>query len=104
MDPGESDMQTALRETQEEAGFNKEDLKIHPNKKIELKYEVRGKMKTVVYFVGEVVGDKEVVLSREHTEYKWLGIEKACMYAKYEDMQGALREVHEFVGSSGCFD
>ena len=97
-------MQTALRETQEEAGFNKEDLKIHPDKKIELKYDVRGRMKTVVYFVGEVTSNKEVVLSKEHTEYKWLGIEDACQYAKYKDMQGALREVHVYVGSSGSFD
>ena len=94
-------MQTALRETEEEAGFKKEDLKVDSSKKIELKYDVRGKTKTVVYFVGELVSDKEVRLSREHTEFKWLGVEEACEYAKYKDMQGALREVHEYVGSPG---
>ena len=93
-------MQTALRETEEECGYTKEDVTVDKDKKIELKYEVRGKQKTTVYFVGELARvDKEVRLSEEHTEHKWLGIEEACVTAKYQDMQKALREVHSHVSS-----
>ena len=37
VDPGESDYETALRETVEESGFSREILKITPDYKVELK-------------------------------------------------------------------
>ena len=97
MDPGEDDMQTALRETEEECGYKREDVTVDKEKKIELRYEVRGKQKTTVYFVAELKVGKKMWLSPEHTEHRWLGIEEACVTAKYQDLQGALREVHSYV-------
>ncbi|KAG7201926.1 hypothetical protein KM043_004636 [Ampulex compressa] len=88
VDAGETDMQTALRETEEEAGLLASDLKIFENIKQEIVYQVQGKPKTVVYFLAEILKpDKTIRLSDEHQAYKWLPLEEACTLAKYVEMQ-----------------
>ncbi|XP_019640473.1 PREDICTED: uncharacterized protein LOC109482222 [Branchiostoma belcheri] len=78
VDPGESDLQTALRETQEEAGLSAEHFHIMENFKKVLEYNVRGKPKTVIYWLAELKNsDTPVVLSDEHQKYEWLGLEEA---------------------------
>lgn len=37
-----------------------------------LQYEVRGKPKTTVYFVAQLLSAKDPVLSDEHTEYRFV--------------------------------
>ncbi|KAJ8678803.1 hypothetical protein QAD02_014590 [Eretmocerus hayati] len=79
VDKGESDFETALRETQEEAGFVKEDLKIFEDLKRELNYPVNGKPKTVIYWLAELINKtKDVRMSDEHKDYKWLPVKEAC--------------------------
>lgn len=91
VDPGESDMESALRETQEEAGFLASDLIIFEDAKQELNYEVNGKPKTVVYWLAELVNiDKPIQLSHEHQAFKWLPLQEACSIAKYQDMQNFI--------------
>nr|XP_034172773.1 bis(5'-nucleosyl)-tetraphosphatase [asymmetrical] [Osmia lignaria] len=98
VDPGESDMETALRETEEEAGFIASDLKIFNDAKQELKYEVKGKPKIVVYWLAELLNpDKPVRLSHEHQAFKWLPLEEACSVAKYEDMQKMLMYFNDYI-------
>ncbi|XP_029049490.1 bis(5'-nucleosyl)-tetraphosphatase [asymmetrical] isoform X1 [Osmia bicornis bicornis] len=98
VDPGESDMETALRETEEEAGFIASDLKIFNDAKQELKYEVKGKPKIVVYWLAELLNpDKPVRLSHEHQAFKWLPLEEACSVAKYEDMQKMLKYFNDYI-------
>lgn len=98
VDPGESDMESALRETQEEAGLLPSDLIIFEDAKQELNYEVNGKPKTVVYWLAELVNiDKPIQLSYEHQAFKWLPLEEACSIAKYQDMQNALKNFNEYI-------
>ena len=98
VDPGESDMETALRETEEEAGFIASDLKIFNDAKQELKYEVKGKPKIVIYWLAELLNpDKPVRLSHEHQAFKWLPLEEACSVAKYEDMQKMLKYFNDYI-------
>ena len=60
MDQGEDDMTTALRETQEEAGLDKSDLKIM-EKTWELSYPVKDwkdgivRQKSTIYFLAELI-------------------------------------------------
>ena len=60
VDKGETDLVTALRETQEEAGFVQQDLKVL-DKTWELSYPVKGwqdgvvRQKTTVYFLAELI-------------------------------------------------
>ncbi|XP_068736518.1 bis(5'-nucleosyl)-tetraphosphatase [asymmetrical]-like [Montipora capricornis] len=95
VDPGESDMQTALRETEEESGLEVSSLNVMEHAKTTLNYEVRGKPKTVIYWAAEVKDyDEPVQLSREHQDFKWLPIDRACDLL--HDTTGlALREVDE---------
>lgn len=93
VDPGESDMETALRETEEESGLTRGSLNVMENLRRTLNYEVRGKPKTVIYWPAEVKDyDVPIRLSREHREFKWLTIEKACELL-HSTTGVALREV-----------
>lgn len=98
VDPGESDMETALRETEEEAGLVANDFKIFEDAKQELKYDVNGKPKIVIYWLAELLNpDKPVRLSDEHQAFKWLPLEEACSVAQYEEMQNALKYFNDYI-------
>ena len=98
VDPGESDLETAYRETEEEAGFLKKDLAVHDNMKIELNYEVEGKPKTTIYWLAKLIDPLTAVkLSDEHQDFKWLQLGDACEFVAFPDMQEALRKCHEYI-------
>lgn len=104
VDPGEDDITTALRETEEEAGIKSEQLKVYEDVKIELNYVVnndyvKNKSKTVIYWPAEVNSDQAVTLSKEHQNYKWLNIQDACSLCGFNDMENALKEVHDKLNS-----
>lgn len=100
VDPGEDDLQTAFRETQEEAGLQANQLTLVEGYKKELHYPVHGKPKTVVYWLAEVKDcNTEIKLSDEHQAFRWLKLEDACKFAEYEDMQATLKDVHQFLCS-----
>ncbi|KAM4879240.1 bis(5'-nucleosyl)-tetraphosphatase [asymmetrical] isoform 1-T1 [Sylvia borin] len=100
VDPGEDDLQTAFRETEEEAGLQASQLTLIAGYKKELHYPVRGKPKTVVYWLAEMKDcNTEIKLSEEHQAFQWLKLEDACKFAEYEDMQATLKEVHQFLCS-----
>lgn len=91
-------MVTALRETEEEAGFVREDLKVIEEARQELVYNVNNKPKTVIYWLAELVDQsKEARLSSEHQDFKWLGLQEACKLAGYEEMQNTLKYFDEYI-------
>ncbi|KAI9521150.1 nudix (nucleoside diphosphate linked moiety X)-type motif 2 [Dissostichus eleginoides] len=92
VDPGEDDLTTALRETKEEAGLGEEQLKVVDGFLQELRYEVRGKPKEVLYWLAELRDTgTAVTLSDEHQDYRWARLEEACTLAQYKDLQDTLR-------------
>lgn len=92
VDPGEDDLTTALRETREEAGLGTEHLRMVHGFLQELRYEVRGRPKEVLYWLAELKDPKmAVTLSEEHQDYRWAGLEEACALAQYQDLQDTLR-------------
>ncbi|XP_061392282.1 bis(5'-nucleosyl)-tetraphosphatase [asymmetrical] [Musca vetustissima] len=98
VDPGEDDYTTAVRETKEEAGYSEDDLIIYKDNPITLNYEVRGKPKTVIYWLAELKDvSKEPVLSEEHTELKWLNKESAKEIVGYKDNQDMIDKFHETI-------
>uniref|UniRef100_UPI002540129A bis(5'-nucleosyl)-tetraphosphatase [asymmetrical] n=1 Tax=Euleptes europaea TaxID=460621 RepID=UPI002540129A len=100
VDPGEDDLQTALRETQEEAGLDPSQFTILEGFKKELNYTVRGKPKSVIYWLAEMKdSDVEVKLSSEHQAFRWLPLNEACELSGYQDMQATIREAHRFLCS-----
>lgn len=98
MNRGETDYQTALRETEEEAGFAQEDMRIFHDFKIEMEYLVKGRPKTVIYWLAELINsNKDARLSEEHQDFKWLPIEEACTLSQYLEMQDALKKCHKYI-------
>ncbi|TGZ54261.1 purine phosphoribosyltransferase family protein Apf [Temnothorax americanus] len=98
VDPDESDMETALRETREEAGFVPNDLKIFEDARHEMTYEVKGRPKIVIYWLAELLNpDKPVRLSDEHQAFDWLPLREACDRARYDEMRKALNEFDKYV-------
>ncbi|KAL2099587.1 hypothetical protein ACEWY4_003981 [Coilia grayii] len=98
VDPGEDDLTTALRETREEAGLGEEHLHVVKNFLKELRYQVRGKDKTVLYWLAELRDPStSVTLSEEHQDYRWARLDEACKLAGYQDLQDTLREAQNYL-------
>ncbi|XP_057294209.1 bis(5'-nucleosyl)-tetraphosphatase [asymmetrical]-like isoform X2 [Hydractinia symbiolongicarpus] len=99
VDPGESDLQTAYRETLEESGITKDDLAIHENVKFELNYHVKGGIpKTSVYWLAKLINPEAVVkLSNEHIAFKWSGLKEACSLADFADFQDMLHKCEKYL-------
>ncbi|VVC92759.1 unnamed protein product [Leptidea sinapis] len=97
VDPGESDWETALRETEEEAGLCEKDLEIHKNLNKTLSYNVNEKPKEVVYWLAKLKNPNTAVkLSDEHQDFKWLPLQQAQEISGFEDMKILLSEFHEY--------
>lgn len=74
-EPGESILQTALRETEEETGISADQIELDPRFRFILEYDVVGKRrgdyrKRVTYFLG-FVNEKLPVRLTEHLGYEW---------------------------------
>lgn len=98
VDPGETDLVTAYRETIEESGLQKSDLKVYEDTKKTLNYKVKGKPKIVHYWLAELINPQaKVKLSHEHQDYKWLSLKEACDIVEYKDMQEVLTEFEGYL-------
>ncbi|MEZ6133544.1 MAG: NUDIX domain-containing protein [Pirellulaceae bacterium] len=74
-EPGESILETALRETEEETGISADEIHVDPSFKFAIEYYVTGKKrgdyhKRVTYFLGTVEAPREVELT-EHVGFRW---------------------------------
>lgn len=97
-DCGETNLETALRETEEETGLVAHDLRIFEDAKQELNYKVKGLPKIVIYWLAELKNcDKPIQLSHEHQAFKWLPLEEACSVAKYEELQNTLKTFDDYI-------
>lgn len=78
IEAGESEMDCALRELEEETGFPKEQIRIEPEFRFELTYQPRYRRfggerveKTVVIFLGWLLADNSEPKPTEHGAYEW---------------------------------
>lgn len=77
VDPGETEMECALRELVEETGIAKDDIKIDPDYRFEMKYVIFPKRtnfeeteKTLIIFLGTLIREVEIKIT-EHDGYEW---------------------------------
>lgn len=77
-EPGESEMECALRELQEETGIAPDQIEVDPHFRFATEYEVCPKKyngerchKTTVIFWGRLLCDVQIALT-EHLGYRWL--------------------------------
>jgi 8-oxo-dGTP pyrophosphatase MutT (NUDIX family) len=98
---GETNMQAALRELQEETGISK--IEIKPDFATSIKYifeDYAGRLieKTVHFFVGEVKKKDGVILSpREHKGFTWLPFNEAVQKLTYQTARDVLIKADEFI-------
>ena len=94
VDPGESDLETAYRETEEEAGIKKSEINLHEDFCNEIEYVVTRsfnhkadtqRQKSSVFFLGQVDYSQKVTLSEEHVGYKWIVFDEAKKSTKFEN-------------------
>ena len=97
VEDGESELESALRETAEETGLA--ELAVHPHFRFEMRYPAarKGKVhdKTVVYFAAHLLGG-EVVLSEEHSHFEWLPLADAVAAIPFANLKAALLEHARF--------
>lgn len=97
VDPGETNMETALRETQEETGIPPADLTVKQGFEKVLRYKAFGRNKMVTYWLAQLLTDRDIVISHEHEAYCWQKVEEACKLVGYQDMQETLKECETFL-------
>ncbi len=95
IDAGENEMQAALREAREEAGLK--ELKIIPDFRQAIHYEIRSKQKEVIYFLAEMPPNTEVKLSAEHTEHRWLPLDAALDILQFDNARRLLDKARDFL-------
>lgn len=103
-EPGETDLQTARRETEEETGLS--DLDSDPWFARELVYPARRRgvayVKTVVYLLARLNSGR-VRLSEEHSEARWVGLGEALSLLPYAALGGVVRDAALFLKDPALF-
>lgn len=101
VEPDEEEEETLLREAEEEARLIDLNI-IHGFKeRISYTYKRDGKpiAKDVVFYLAETQ-TKDIKLSFEHKEYKWLEFEKALKQVTYPTSKDVLKKADKFIRKS----
>ena len=93
---GEKEEEAGIREVQEETGISKIVLMDNFKEKVHYIYKRQGKTihKDVVYFLAKS-NEKEVTLSFEHSEYKWLCFEDSLKQLSFENAKTVLKKANQ---------
>lgn len=98
IEKGEKIEQAARREIFEETGIS--NIEFMPNFKHWYKIFFRWKdktiMKIITYFLAQTK-HKQVKLSFEHINHKWLTFNQALNHMKFKESRQALEKAHEFL-------
>lgn len=102
VETGESPKEAAIRESREEAGIesNSRWIELESTAAIPLEaFACSGTWREEIQFVQEVSYGVEIkkthlVLSDEHSEYRWLPYQEAHDHLMYDSNKVALRELH----------
>ncbi len=98
IEKGEKEKDTAVRESQEEAGITKDELSFVPNFKetISYVYNKAGKTvsKKVIFFLAKTQKE-HIKLSYEHKDYAWLPYKEAKKKLSFKNSKNLLEKVHK---------
>ncbi len=92
MEPGESELETAIRELKEETGV---DVKVIPGFRRQIEYELRripDTIKQSVYFLGECTSDKITCQEAEVAEASFISYKDALKILTFEETKNILKD------------
>ncbi|MEM4348474.1 MAG: bis(5'-nucleosyl)-tetraphosphatase [Candidatus Anstonellaceae archaeon] len=100
MEKEESELETALREIEEETGLDQLQIYDGFRKTITYYFVRKGErvLKEVVFFLAKTQ-QKEVVLSNEHVGFVWLPFKLALKKLTYDNTRQVLAEAERFLAS-----
>ena len=98
VEPNETEIETALRELEEETGINQVELVDNFRHSINYTFFRKSKPipKEVVFFLASTI-EKEVRLSHEHIDYAWLSFEEAIAKLTYENARNILKKTIPYI-------
>ena len=96
---GESAWQAALRELVEETGLKAKRMFIADH--VSKFYEEKGDRINLVPVFGIETETEDVVLSNEHSMFRWMGIDKAERTLVWNGQKKSIRTVYEMLKSNG---
>jgi len=98
IEKGETAWQTAVRELKEETGLDPYRMFVADH--ISKFYEVKGDRINLVPVFGIEVNSKDVILSEEHIEYKWVNFNEARDILAWNGQKEGLEVVYNMISNS----
>jgi 8-oxo-dGTP pyrophosphatase MutT (NUDIX family) len=95
IEKGESSIDTAVREVKEETGLNMKDYFVFPE--VSRFYNYKNDTINLIPLFAAETEDKNVMLSDEHEEYKWLKCGEAVELIHWQSQKNNLKLLQDFL-------
>jgi len=90
---------TALRELKEETGLNAK--KIWTIDKVNAFYDAKIDIMNLIPVFGVAVNSKNIMISKEHSEYKWCNINETIKLIAWEEQKKGVEIFYEMLKENG---
>ena len=90
---------TAIRELMEETGLNAK--KMWTIDKVNCFYDSKMDIMNLIPVFGVTVNSKNVIISKEHSEYKWCNINETIKLITWEEQKKGVEIFHEMLTENG---
>ena len=99
VDPGETLLEAMKRELIEETGLNPE--KLWTIDKVNIFYDANRDIMNLIPVFGVTVNATNIVISKEHSEYKWCNINETIKLLTWEQQKKGIKIFHEMLKENG---
>jgi len=98
VEPGETQYETASRETKEETGISDIEFIDGFEESVEYNFKFKNEdiHKTVVFFLAKT-NEKKITLSHEHSDFVWLEYDDALKKTTFRNAKNVLSKTNKFL-------